>query len=81
MTRLSMRVKLIPYDKPFYDFWLLEFVRNTTFSVAFCSLYNSVTEEIRDAMSIKHLFLHIKLLIGEIPATFITCIPWNSHII
>ena len=37
MTKLSMRVEFIPYDKPFYDFWLLAFVRNTTFSVAFCS--------------------------------------------
>ena len=45
------------------------------FSVAFCSLYNSVTEEIRTAMSIKHHFMHLKWLKGEIPATFITCIP------
>ena len=81
MAKLSVRVKLIPQDKPFYDFWLLAFVRNTTFCVAFCSSYNSVTEEIRNAMSIKHPLIHFKWLKGEKPATFITCILRNSHII
>ena len=52
MAKLSMRVKLKPLDKPFYEVWLLAFVRNTTLSVAFYSLYNSVTEEIRTTMSI-----------------------------
>ena len=35
MTKLSIKVELISYDKPFYEFWLLAFVRNTTLSVAF----------------------------------------------
>ena len=54
MSKLSIKVELIPQHKPFYEFRLLAFVRNTTFklSVAFFSLYNSVTEEIRTAMSI-----------------------------
>ena len=37
------------------------------------AVYNSVTEEIRTAMSI-----HFKWLKGEIPATFITCILTNT---
>ena len=41
-----------------------------TNSVAFCSLYYSVTEEIRNAMSIKHPFIHFKWWKGEIPATW-----------
>ena len=52
MSKLSIKVELIPQHKPFYEFRLLAFVRNTTLSVAFYSLYNSVTEEIRTAMSI-----------------------------
>ena len=54
MSKLSIKVEIIPWDKPFYEFWLLALVRNTTLSVAFYSLYNSVTEEIRTTMSIKH---------------------------
>ena len=61
MTKLSITVKLKPQHKPFYEFWLLAFVRNTTFSVAFCSLYNSATEEIRLAMSIKHQLVHFNV--------------------
>ena len=77
MTKLSFKVKLIPWDKPFYEFSMLAFVPSTTFSIAFCCLYNSVTEEIRIAMSIKHQFMDFtgKWLKCEIPATFITCIP------
>ena len=41
------------------SFWLLAFVRNTTLSVAFYSLYNGIAEEIRTAMSIKHQFMHL----------------------
>ena len=52
MSKLSIKVELIPQHKPFYEFPLLAFVLNTTLSVAFYSLYNSVTEEIRTAMSI-----------------------------
>ena len=52
MSKLSIKVELIPQHKPLYEFRLLAFVRNTTLSVAFYSLYNSVTEEIRTAMSI-----------------------------
>ena len=48
------------------------------FSAGFCSLYNSMTEEIRTAMSIKHQFMHFKWLKGEIPATFITYILRNT---
>ena len=79
MAKLSMRVKLIPEDKPVYEFGLLAYVRNTTFSVLFCSLYNSVTEEIRNAMSIKHLFVHFKWIKGDIPVNYITCILRNDH--
>ena len=60
MTKPSFRVKLTPKDKSFCEIWLLAFVRNTTFSVTFFSLYNSVTEEIRTALSIKHQFMHFK---------------------
>ena len=80
MTKLSITVKLIPQDKHFYEFWLLAVVRNTTFSVAFCSLYNSVTEKIRTAMSIKHQLMHFRWLKGEIPFTFITCILRNTKL-
>ena len=70
MAKLSMKVKLIPLDKPFCDFWLLAFIRNTTFSVAFCSLYKSVIEEIRNAMSIKHPFIYFKWLNGTFISHF-----------
>ena len=78
MTQILLIVKLIRQDKPFYEFLLLTFVRNTTFSVAFSSLNNSLTKEIRTAMSIKHQCMHLKWLTGEIPATFITCIIRNT---
>ena len=52
MSELSIKVKRIPQHKPFYEFRLLAFVRNTALSVAFYSLYNSGTEEIQTAMSI-----------------------------
>ena len=81
MTKLSIRVKLVPYDKPFCEFLLLAFVRNTTFSVTFYSLYNSVTEEIRTAMSIKHQFMHFKWLKGQIPTAFIAYVLRNIHTI
>ena len=80
MWIFSTTVQFIPKDKPFYEFWLLAFVRNITFSVTFYSLYNSVTEEIRTAMSIKRQFMHFKWLKGEIPAIFITCILRNNHV-
>ena len=62
-------------------FGLLAFVRNTILSVAFYSLYNSVAEEIRTALSILHQFMHFKWLKDEMPATFITCLLRNSHVI
>ena len=43
------------------------------------TVYNSVAEEIRTAVSILHQFMHFKWLKGEMPATFITCILRNSH--
>ena len=46
MSKLSIKVELIPQHKLFYELRLPAFVRNTTLSVAFYSLYNSVTEEI-----------------------------------
>ena len=61
------------------SFRLLAFVRNTTLSVAFYSLYNSVAEKIRTGVSILHQFMHFKWLKGEMPATFITCILRNSQ--
>ena len=64
MAKLSITVKLMPEDKPFYDFWLLALVRNTTFSVAFYNSYNSVAEDIRITMRIKHKFMHFKWLKG-----------------
>ena len=45
------------------------------------AVHSIAWQEIRNAMSIKHPFLHFKRLKGEIPATFITCIQRNSHII
>ena len=56
-----------------HQFWLLACVWNPTFPVAFRSLYNSGTEEIRSRIEFKLQFMHIKQWKDEISATFITC--------
>ena len=54
MNKLSIRVKLITWDEPFFQFWPLVPFFTLHFAVYKNGLYISVTEEIRTEISIKH---------------------------
>ena len=78
MTKRPIKVHLIPDDKPMHQFWLPACVWNPTFPVAFRSLYNSVTEEIRATLSLNS---NLCILSSEISATFITCYLKHGRVI
>ena len=60
-SKLSIKVELYHKTSLIYEFRLRHLSVNTTLSVAFYSLYNSVAEEIRTAMSIvTDQFMHFK---------------------